>query len=231
MLSTFTDRQRLLLRPPSSRASRKSCIAGCWNYAADDLSIGLYTDESPGLKVDPVVVLVLSLGFIFSVVALHSRQLLNEPRAWCIPLTSHSHCQDHPKVLFLDGSVESRKKRSLHQAANMDQPLLYRSSQSSALSEVLPRGGLEVSGSVSSSGLRCNCTHSGLCTIALRRNTFDQTPVQESSCEVGQGNVRTRWKPRPSHAPASQFQHVQLQLVDQVTPLPTATVMHVDHAR
>jgi hypothetical protein len=33
---------------------------------------GLYTDESPGLKVDPVIVLVLSLGFIFSVVALHS---------------------------------------------------------------------------------------------------------------------------------------------------------------
>lgn len=31
----------------------------------------LYTDESPGLRVDPVVVLVLSLGFIFSVVALH----------------------------------------------------------------------------------------------------------------------------------------------------------------
>jgi hypothetical protein len=31
----------------------------------------LYTDESPGLKVDPVIVLVLSLGFIFSVVALH----------------------------------------------------------------------------------------------------------------------------------------------------------------
>lgn len=34
--------------------------------------LGLYTDESPGLKVDPVVVLVLSLVFIFSVVALHS---------------------------------------------------------------------------------------------------------------------------------------------------------------
>ena len=32
----------------------------------------LYTDESQGLKVDPVVVLVLSLGFILSVVALHS---------------------------------------------------------------------------------------------------------------------------------------------------------------
>lgn len=33
----------------------------------------LYTDESPGLKVDPVVVLVLSLVFIFSVVSLHSK--------------------------------------------------------------------------------------------------------------------------------------------------------------
>lgn len=36
---------------------------------------GLYTDESPGLKVDPVVVLVLSLVFIFSVVALHSTSI------------------------------------------------------------------------------------------------------------------------------------------------------------
>jgi len=34
---------------------------------------GLYTDESPGLKVDPVVVLVLSVGFIISVVALHGK--------------------------------------------------------------------------------------------------------------------------------------------------------------
>ena len=34
---------------------------------------GLYTDDSPGLKVDPVIVLVLSLVFIFSVVALHSK--------------------------------------------------------------------------------------------------------------------------------------------------------------
>ena len=32
----------------------------------------LYTDESPGLKVDPVIVLVLSVGFIISVVLLHS---------------------------------------------------------------------------------------------------------------------------------------------------------------
>lgn len=31
----------------------------------------LYTDESPGLKIDPVVVLILALVFIFSVVGLH----------------------------------------------------------------------------------------------------------------------------------------------------------------
>jgi hypothetical protein len=45
------------------------CLRGS---IANELS-GLYTDESPGLKVDPVVVLVLSLVFIFSVVALHSK--------------------------------------------------------------------------------------------------------------------------------------------------------------
>ncbi|KAI8350816.1 Sec61beta family-domain-containing protein [Mortierella sp. GBAus27b] len=31
----------------------------------------IYTDDSPGLRVDPVVVLVLSLAFIASVFALH----------------------------------------------------------------------------------------------------------------------------------------------------------------
>lgn len=40
-------------------------------------SAGLYTDESPGLKVDPFVVMVLSIGFIISVVALHSKS------PWC----------------------------------------------------------------------------------------------------------------------------------------------------
>lgn len=40
---------------------------------ADDCGSGLYTDESPGLKVDPVIVMSLSLVFIFSVVALHSK--------------------------------------------------------------------------------------------------------------------------------------------------------------
>lgn len=51
-------------RPSSTRA------AGAGGSSSTMLK--LYTDESPGLKVDPVVVLVLSLGFIFSVVAMHS---------------------------------------------------------------------------------------------------------------------------------------------------------------
>jgi hypothetical protein len=52
----------------------------------------LYTDESPGLKVDPFVVLVLSVGFIISVVALHSTtshlskqknvQLTHDSQSW-----------------------------------------------------------------------------------------------------------------------------------------------------
>lgn len=52
------------MRPSSTRA------AGAGGSSSTMLR--LYTDESPGLKVDPVVVLVLSLVFIFSVVALHS---------------------------------------------------------------------------------------------------------------------------------------------------------------
>jgi len=52
------------VRPNSTRA------AGVGGSSSTMLK--LYTDESPGLKVDPVVVLVLSVSFIVSVVALHS---------------------------------------------------------------------------------------------------------------------------------------------------------------
>ncbi|KAI5807623.1 Sec61beta family-domain-containing protein [Peziza echinospora] len=48
-------------------ASTRSAGAG----GSSSTMLKLYTDESPGLKVDPVIVLVLSLSFIFSVVALH----------------------------------------------------------------------------------------------------------------------------------------------------------------
>ena len=79
------------------------------------LQLGLYTDESPGLKVDPVVVLVLSLGFIFSVVALHGESsLLSSPSAqdefdgtgmrWVRDLADwwRSYRKDHEKVCFIE---------------------------------------------------------------------------------------------------------------------------------
>ncbi|KAF2763469.1 Pre protein translocase Sec Sec61-beta subunit [Pseudovirgaria hyperparasitica] len=50
-------------RPTSTRA------AGAGGSSSTMLR--LYTDESPGLKVDPVVVMGLSIGFIISVVILH----------------------------------------------------------------------------------------------------------------------------------------------------------------
>lgn len=50
-------------RPTSTRSAGAGGSSGTM--------LKLYTDESPGLRVDPVVVLVLSLGFIFSVVGLH----------------------------------------------------------------------------------------------------------------------------------------------------------------
>ncbi|GME82467.1 unnamed protein product [Ambrosiozyma monospora] len=50
-------------QPTSTRA------AGAGGSSSSMLKI--YTDESQGFKVDPVVVLVLSVSFIFSVVLLH----------------------------------------------------------------------------------------------------------------------------------------------------------------
>ncbi|RMZ87811.1 hypothetical protein DV736_g4970, partial [Chaetothyriales sp. CBS 134916] len=50
-------------RPSSTRAAGAGGSSGTM--------LRLYTDESPGLRVDPMVIMFLSLGFIFSVVALH----------------------------------------------------------------------------------------------------------------------------------------------------------------
>lgn len=64
-------------RPSSTRAAGAGGSSGTM--------LKLYTDESPGLRVDPVVVLVLSLGFIFSVVGLHGEFLISVPfhcRVW-----------------------------------------------------------------------------------------------------------------------------------------------------
>ncbi|KAF5097308.1 hypothetical protein D0Z00_002449 [Geotrichum galactomycetum] len=50
-------------RPNSTRAAG----AG----GSSNTMLKLYTDEASGLRVDPIVVMVMALGFIFSVVALH----------------------------------------------------------------------------------------------------------------------------------------------------------------
>jgi len=55
---------------------------GSRNDADSSFFTELYTDESPGLKVDPVVVLVLSVGFIISVVALHGVFLIPHTHAF-----------------------------------------------------------------------------------------------------------------------------------------------------
>ncbi len=82
----------------------------------------LYTDESPGLKVDPVVVLVLSLVFIFSVVALHSTDYrlvtvaslgavlsLGVVNEWANLL--HSYRQDHSPIRELDEETTKDNRR------------------------------------------------------------------------------------------------------------------------
>lgn len=55
----------------SLRNARPSSTRSAGAGGSSGTMLKLYTDESPGLRVDPVVVLVLSLGFIFSVVGLH----------------------------------------------------------------------------------------------------------------------------------------------------------------
>lgn len=80
---------------------------------------GLYTDESPGLKVDPVVVLVLSLVFIFSVVALHSKS----PAIFCDTEPSNmtrSHCKDHTQILQLGAATLDWCKERKQRGYSMD---------------------------------------------------------------------------------------------------------------
>lgn len=48
-------------------ASTRSAGAG----GSSNTLLKLYTDESSGLSIDPVVVMVMALGFVLSVVALH----------------------------------------------------------------------------------------------------------------------------------------------------------------
>ncbi|KAG5461739.1 MAG: protein transport protein Sec61 subunit beta, partial [Olpidium bornovanus] len=66
-VTTPASRVRSRARGAASRASGPTSRVG----ASTPGMMRLYTDDSPGLKVDPVVVLVLSLAFIASVFMLH----------------------------------------------------------------------------------------------------------------------------------------------------------------
>lgn len=71
----------------------------------------LYTDESPGLKVDPMVIMFLSLGFIFSVVALHCEYRhipahQDKGRVWKGKLMMlYSNCEGHKEILIGFASI------------------------------------------------------------------------------------------------------------------------------
>lgn len=65
----------------------------------------LYTDESPGLRVDPVVVLVLSLGFIFSVVGLHGMSILVQGYTNLMADMVCSYRQDYSQLLFINNDI------------------------------------------------------------------------------------------------------------------------------
>jgi protein transport protein SEC61 subunit beta len=76
-------------RPTSTRSAGAGGSSGTM--------LRLYTDESPGLRVDPMVIMFLSLGFIFSVVALHC----GWSEAWheMVANTRHSDCEGYETLL------------------------------------------------------------------------------------------------------------------------------------
>ncbi|KAG0348284.1 Protein transport protein Sec61 subunit beta [Podila humilis] len=56
--------------PPGAKRTSKAQTSRAPGPSTSGM-MRIYTDDSPGLRVDPVVVLVLSLAFIASVFALH----------------------------------------------------------------------------------------------------------------------------------------------------------------
>ncbi|RPA83596.1 hypothetical protein BJ508DRAFT_360286 [Ascobolus immersus RN42] len=68
---TVLRRRKAADRATAAANQRPSSTRAAGAGGSSSTMLKLYTDESPGLKVDPVIVIALSIGFIFSVVALH----------------------------------------------------------------------------------------------------------------------------------------------------------------
>jgi len=81
--SSYSDGSRVIQQADPEISSSRSTAPFMCHIRDSELTYdaGLYTDESPGLKVDPFVVLVLSVGFIISVVGLHSKHILLSVRS------------------------------------------------------------------------------------------------------------------------------------------------------
>ncbi|KAI0360690.1 Pre protein translocase Sec Sec61-beta subunit [Pilatotrama ljubarskyi] len=58
-------------RAAGSQASRPNSTRAAGAGGSSNTMLKLYTDDSPGLRVDPFIVLVLSLSFIASIFFLH----------------------------------------------------------------------------------------------------------------------------------------------------------------
>ncbi|KAF8485811.1 Sec61beta family-domain-containing protein, partial [Russula ochroleuca] len=58
-------------RAGTSQVSRPNSSRAAGAGGSSNTMLKLYTDDSPGLKVDPFIVLVLSLAFIASIFFLH----------------------------------------------------------------------------------------------------------------------------------------------------------------
>ncbi|ODV92427.1 hypothetical protein CANCADRAFT_21565, partial [Tortispora caseinolytica NRRL Y-17796] len=64
-------RRRATQERANAQAAKPSSTRAAGAGGSSSTMLKLYTDEASGLRIDPMVVMVLSLGFIFSVVALH----------------------------------------------------------------------------------------------------------------------------------------------------------------
>ncbi|CAD6622496.1 XXYS1_4_G0004490.mRNA.1.CDS.1 [Saccharomyces cerevisiae] len=63
--------QRTLQKRKQGSSQKAAASAQKKNTSSNNSILKIYSDEATGLRVDPLVVLFLAVGFIFSVVALH----------------------------------------------------------------------------------------------------------------------------------------------------------------
>ncbi|KOH00038.1 Arf family guanine nucleotide exchange factor SBH1 [Saccharomyces eubayanus] len=63
--------QRTLQKRSQGSSQKVAASAQTKNTKSNNSILKIFSDEATGLRVDPLVVLFLAVGFIFSVVALH----------------------------------------------------------------------------------------------------------------------------------------------------------------